>query len=145
MEFLYIHILDRDIVIELEYLCEDMPIDKRKLTNMSDSQTWFYSMYFSTHTLYLFLIFISIAWNGYNTHQYRILAERQLKLENILTELLPSSSSISSFYHQPSTIEQWFNRIFHFIQQLTSRDTKKNNSTAESYPVRIKTFISTVA
>jgi hypothetical protein len=102
-------------------------------------------MYFSTHTLYLFLIFISIAWNGYNTHQYRILAERQLKLENILTELLPSSSSISSFYHQPSTIEQWFNRIFHFIQQLTSRDTKKNNSTAESYPVRIKTFISTVA
>jgi hypothetical protein len=145
MEFLYIHILDRDIVIELEYLCEDMPIDKRKLTNMSDSQTWFYSMYFSTHTLYLFLIFISIAWNGYNTHQYRILAERQSKLENILTELLPSSSSIPSFYHQPSTIEQWFNRIFHFIQQLTSRDTKNNNSTAESYPVRIKTFISIVA
>jgi hypothetical protein len=105
-----------------------------------NSQTWFLSMYFSTHTLYIFLILISITWNAYNTHQYRILAERQSKLENILTELLPSSSSIPSFYHESTTIDQWFSKLSHFIQQLTSKDTMENNkrnSIAKPYTVRI--------
>jgi hypothetical protein len=110
-----------------------MPIDKRKISNY---QTCFLSMYFSTHTFYLFLILISIGWNSYNTHQYRILSERQLKLENILTELLPSSSSIPSFHHELTTIEKWFNKISHFIQQLTLKDTI-NNPIAKSYTVKI--------
>jgi hypothetical protein len=118
-----------------------MPIDKRKLKNDSDYPTWFLSMYFSTHTLYLFLILISIAWNAYNTHQYQILAERQLKLENILTELLPSSSSTPSFHHEPPSIEQWFSKMFHSIQQFISKDTtKNNNSTTTLHKVRI-TFL----
>ncbi len=96
--------------------------------NVSSYQTWFLSMYFSINTLYLFLIFISFAWNAYNTHQYRILIERQSKLENILTELLPSSSSISSYHHESSTIEQWFNKVSHVLQQLTLKDTIKNNT-----------------
>lgn len=96
-------------------------------------QTWFLSMYFSTHTLYLFLILISIGWNAYNTHQYRILAERQTKIENILTHLLPSSSLIPSFQHESTTIEQWFENISKFLQELT----KQKDSFDNSYTVRI--------
>jgi len=110
-----------------------MPIDKRKISNY---QTCFLSMYFSTHTFYLFLILISFAWNAYNTHQYRILSQRQSKLENILTELLPSSSSIPFIHQESTTIEQWFNKISHFFQQLTSKDTIKNSIT-ESYTVKM--------
>jgi hypothetical protein len=91
-----------------------MPIDKRKL----NYQTWILSMYVSIHTLYLLLIFILISWNAYNTYQYQILAERQSKLENILTELLPLSFS----HHESTTIKQWFNKISHFLQRLTSKD-----------------------
>lgn len=100
-------------------------------------QTWFLSMYFSTHTLYVFLIIISIGWNAYNTHQYRLLAERQLKLENILAELLPSSSSIPSFQHESTKIEQWFDKLSYFLQKFTSKDTIKK-SIAKPSTVRIR-------
>ena len=115
-----------------------MPIDKRKSTDISDNPSWFLSMHFPAHTFYLFLIIISIFWNGYNTYQYGILAERQTKLENILTELLPSSSSIPLFHHQPTTIERWFDRISHFIQQLTSKEMIQNKHNAKTHIVRIK-------
>ncbi|CAF3643520.1 unnamed protein product, partial [Adineta steineri] len=112
-----------------------MPIDKRKSTHVSYHQKWFLSMYFSTHTLYLFLILISIAWNAYNSHQYQILSERQTKIENILTELLPSTSSISPFHHEQPSLEQWFNKIYHSIQQFISKDSNHNESIAKSYKV----------
>ncbi|CAF1118546.1 unnamed protein product [Rotaria sordida] len=102
--------------------------DQNKTTNNVNYQTWFLSMYFSTHTIYVLLILILIGWNAYNTQQYRILAERQLQIENILTELLPSSSSIPSFSHQSTLIEQWFSKIFHFIRKLISKDTTKINN-----------------
>jgi hypothetical protein len=105
-----------------------MPIDTRKLVDISNSPTWILSMYFSIHTLYLILIFILISWNVYNTHQYQILAERQSKFENILKELVPSTPS---FQHESTTIDQWFNQISHFIQRLTSKDP------IQSYTVRI--------
>ncbi len=99
-----------------------MSIDKRKFTDISNSSTWVLSMYFSIHTLYLILIFILISWNVYNTHQYQILAERQTKLENILSEFVPS---IPTYQHESTTIEQWFNQISHFIQRITSKDPVK--------------------
>jgi hypothetical protein len=117
-----------------------MSIDTRKITNISNSQTWFLPMYFSVHTLYLFLIIISLGWNAYNTYQYRILAERQTELENILTELLPSSSSIPSFHHESASIERWFDKLVQFIKQLTSKNAIKNNnsnSMVNSYTVSV--------
>ena len=121
-----------------------MSISTRKPTNGSDYQTWFASMYFSTHTFYFLLILISIGWNAYNTHQYRILNERQTKLENILTESLSSSSSILSFSHQPALVEQWFKRIFYLLRRFKSTDTAENNNTnlvTQSHTVRIPKFI----
>ncbi|CAF3531158.1 unnamed protein product [Rotaria sp. Silwood1] len=114
--------------------------DRSKTTHYVNFQTWFLSMYLSTHTIYVLLMLVLIGWNAYNTQQYRILAERQLQIENVLTELLPSSSSIPSFSHQPTSIEQWFSKIFHFIRQLTSKaSTKINNSNSivKPYTVRI--------
>jgi hypothetical protein len=116
-----------------------MPVDKRQMLNVPNHQTWFLSMYFSTHTLYLFLILISMAWNAYNTHQYRILNERQSKLENIITELLPSSSTILSFQRETTPIEQWFSKLFHFIQQITSKDTTDRDNN-KSHTVRMMFF-----
>jgi len=109
-----------------------MPIDKRKMTNITNQHTWLPSISFSTNTIYLLLIFISLVWNGYNTYQYQILTERQLKLENILREVLPSSSSLSSLDKiqatTASSVEQWFTKAFHFIQQLTSKDITSNSN-----------------
>jgi hypothetical protein len=111
-----------------------MPIDKRKMTNITNQHTWLSSISFSTNTIYLLLIFISLAWNGYNTYQYQILTERQLKLENILREVLPSSSSLSSLDKIQATtvssVEQWFTKAFHFIQQLTSKDITSNSNSS---------------
>lgn len=114
----------------------DMPIDKRKFANVSYHQNWFLSMYFSTHTLYLFLILISIAWNAYNAHQYQILAERQSKLENILTELLPSSSSQPLFHPEPPSLEQWFKKMLHSLRQFISKDSTNHDSIVQFYRVR---------
>ncbi|UJR10136.1 hypothetical protein I4U23_014355 [Adineta vaga] len=100
-----------------------MPIDKRKLTTISAQPKWFLSMYFSTHTLYLFLILISLIWNAYNAHQYQILAERQTKLENILTELLPSTSAIPLFHSESPSFEQWLKTMYQSIRQMISKDT----------------------
>jgi hypothetical protein len=113
-----------------------MPIDKRKMS--TNHYTWLPSMGFSTNTIYLFLIFISLAWNAYN-----ILIERQAKLENILAEILPSSSSFPSFNPTPTTssIEQLFTKARHFIQQLTSKDVPNNSNSdtiiTKPYTVRI--------
>ncbi len=112
-----------------------MSIDNRKITN---SQTWFLSMYFSVHTLYLFLILIAFGWNAYNTYQYRILAERQTELENMLTELLPSSSSIPSFHHESTSIERWLDKIFQFVQSKNNVKTDNSNSMDKPYTVRVK-------
>lgn len=113
-----------------------MPIDKRKMTNITNQHTWI-----STNTIYFLLIFISLIWNAYNTYQYQILNERQLKLENILQEILPSSSSknVQTSSSSLSTIEQWFTKAFNSIQQLTSKDLSSNsnsNTIVKPYTVR---------
>jgi hypothetical protein len=95
-------------------------------------------MYFSVHTLYLFLILIAFGWNAYNTYQYRILAERQTELENMLTELLPSSSSIPSFHHESTSIERWLDKIFQFVQSKNNVKTDNSNSMDKPYTVRVK-------
>ena len=99
----------------------DMPIDKRKMTEMSSEQSWL-----SPRTLSLFLICFSLLWNAYNTYQYQILHERQLKLENLLAEISPSLSDTQS------SSEQWFTKVLHFIEQLTST----NNQLTQSNKVR---------
>lgn len=86
-------------------------------------------MYFSTQTFSILLILISISWNAYNTHQYRLLAERQMKLETILNELLPSSPSIVHIQHDQTRIEQWFNQIYGFIEKILSKNTKQIKTT----------------
>jgi hypothetical protein len=113
-----------------------MPIDKRKMANGTDSYTSLPSMFCSTHTMYLFLILISLAWNAYNTHQYRSLTERQSKLENMLAEILPSSS-FNQINTTTSSIEQWLTKALHFIQQLTSKDVTSSNSIDQPLTVRI--------
>lgn len=117
-----------------------MAIDKRKLITISNCQTWFLSMSCSIHTLYLLLIFISISWNAYNTQQYRLLAERQSKFENILTKLLPSLFSIPSFDHESTTTEQWFNKISHLIQQLIFKDAIATKHQTKPSTVRILNY-----
>jgi len=106
-----------------------MPVDKRKMTNIANQHKWLPSISFTTNTIYLLLIFISFTWNAYNTYQYQILNERQSKLENILKEILPSSSLLPSFdkIQTTSSIEQWFTKALRFIQQLTSKDITSNN------------------
>ena len=112
-----------------------MPIEKRRLTTISPQPKWFLSMYFSTHTLYLFLILTSITWNAYNTHQYQILAERQSKLENILTELLPSSSSIPLFQSETPSFEQWVKKVYQTIHQFIYKDLINKNSSPQTIQV----------
>lgn len=114
-----------------------MPVDKRKLLNNSNYQTWLLPVYFSTQTFYVLLILISFSWNAYNTHQYRLLAERQMKLENILAELLPSSSSIVQIQHEQTRIEQWFNQIYDFIEQIFSKNTKSIKVTTTTTPIPV--------
>lgn len=53
-------------------------------------------MYLSSQTFLFVSIFISISWNIYNTYQYRLLVDRQSKLENLLTEFLPQLQSQST-------------------------------------------------
>jgi hypothetical protein len=117
-----------------------MPIDKRKMTNIINHPTRLPTMSFPTNTIYLFLIFTGLAWNAYNTYQYQILAERQTKLENMLAEMLPSSSSYNPIQTvTTSSIEQWFTKVRDFIRQLTSKDLISNSSntiTAKPYTVR---------
>jgi hypothetical protein len=91
-----------------------MPVDKRQMLNVPNHPTWFVSM-------------------------YRILNERQSKLENIITELLPSSSTILSFQRETTPIEQWFSKLFHFIQQITSKDTTDRDNN-KSHTVRMMFF-----
>ncbi|CAF1596281.1 unnamed protein product [Adineta ricciae] len=106
-----------------------MPIDKRKITNVANYPTWLSSIHISMNAFYLFLIFISLAWNVYNTHQYQILAERQLKFENILAEILPPSS-LQSFNQIPtsSTFKQWMTSAFALLKQFTFNDDSTNSS-----------------
>lgn len=92
-------------------------------------------MYFSIQTFYVLLILISISWNAYNTHQYRLLAERQMKLETILNDLLPSSSTIVHIEHEQTRIEQWFNKIYDFIDKLVSKEETKQIEAATKPPV----------
>lgn len=119
-----------------------MSIDKRKMTNITNQHKWFLSRNLSTNTIYFLLIFFSLSWNAYNTYQYQILNEQQIKLENILKEILPSSSSLSSLNKiqaTSSSIEQWFTKARQFIQQLTSKDMPNNsnsNTIVKPYMVR---------
>ncbi|UJR35900.1 hypothetical protein I4U23_028643 [Adineta vaga] len=106
-----------------------MPIDKRKITNITNHPTWLSTMNLSMNAFYLILIFISLGWNVYNTHQYQILAERQLKLENILTEILPPSSlHLFNQMQTTSSYELWVTKVLGFLKQLTSNDVPNNNS-----------------
>ncbi|CAF4741889.1 unnamed protein product, partial [Rotaria sp. Silwood2] len=114
------------------------------MTNVTTYRTSLSSISSSTNTIYLFLIFISFVWNAYNTYQHQILIDKQLKLENTLAEILPLTSSLSSFNHiQPATtttkssIEQWFAKVLHFIQELTSKNmTNNSNSNIIAKPYR---------
>ena len=103
------------------------------------------SMLFSSHTLYLTLIFTSLAWNAYNTHQYRILAERQSNIEQILAGM--DSSTVLAFSPLETTtttttslIEQWASQALHFLRQFTSNDAittgdHRRDWIAQSYTV----------
>jgi hypothetical protein len=115
-----------------------MPIDKRKAVPTASQPAWFLSMYFSTHTLYLFLILISVAWNAYNAHQYQVLADRQSQLENVLAQLLPSSSSLPSVQHQPPSLEQWLKKIYQSVKQLVSKEPHNEPTMARTFRVSIK-------
>lgn len=92
---------------------------------------------FSTNKIYFLLIFISLSWNVYNTRQYQILTERQLKLENILVEIIPTFEQFQSTLSSTSTNEQWLTKIIHFIQQITLRNNNNNNNTAKPNKVRL--------
>jgi hypothetical protein len=108
-----------------------MPVDKRKITHTSQHPTWMPTISLSLNAFYLLLIFISLAWNVYNTHQYQILTERQLKLETILAEVLPSSSLSSFSSIQPaSSFDRWVNKVVDFLKQLTSYDGPSNNNSS---------------
>ena len=104
------------------------------------------SMLFSSHTLYLSLIFTSLAWNAYNTHQYRILAERQSNLEQLLANMDPSTVLALNPLETTTTtttttlIEQWASQALHFLRQFTSNDAittgdHRRDSIAQSYTV----------
>jgi hypothetical protein len=99
-----------------------MPIDKRKMTNITNQLS---SKSISMNTFYFLLILISLLWNAYNTYQWQILNERQLKLESILTEISPSLKDIQI----TSSNEQWFTKVFHFLQRLTSTTSNNNHIT----------------
>lgn len=109
-----------------------MPIDKRKLTNLSCEQSWLPSRNLSLHTISLFLISCSLLWNAYNTYQYQILHERQVRLENLLAEISPSMGNIPT----TSSSNLWFTKVLHFIQQLTSTNKINNNHLAPTNKVR---------
>ena len=96
-----------------------MLIDKRKLMNLSKSQTCFFAMYLSSQTLLLVFILISISWNAYNTYQYRFLVERQSQLERRVTECLSDVSSMEIRQSQSTKNDQWFSKISHLTQRLT--------------------------
>lgn len=105
-----------------------MPIDKRKMNEISSS--------LSSRNLSLLLIFISLLWNVYNTYQYQILQERQLKLENLLAEISPSLSDTQLVRSSSSSSERWFTKVLHFIEQLTSTNNTPNHHQTESNKVR---------
>ena len=119
-----------------------MPIDKRKMSTVVRHYTTVSSMLFSSHTLYLSLIFTSLAWNAYNTQQYRILAERQSNMEQILAGMDPSTVlALNPLETTTSTlIEQWASQARHFLRQFTSNDAitsgdHRRDSIAQSYTV----------
>ncbi|CAF1034796.1 unnamed protein product [Rotaria magnacalcarata] len=109
------------------------------MTHITNNRKWLPSISISTNSICLLLIFISIAWNAYNTYEHQVLIENQTKLENILEELLPSRSTFSTSLNQIQTrtkscIEQWFTKIFRLIHQLTTKDMANNsNIIAEPY------------
>jgi hypothetical protein len=111
-----------------------MPIDKRKMTNITNQHRWLLSMNFSTNTIYFLFIFISLAWNAYNTYQHQILTERQSKLEQILTEIFPSFHKIP--VTTSSSTEQWLTKARHFIQELTSISNSHNDHIVKPNKVR---------
>lgn len=90
-----------------------MPIDKRKLPN--NSPAWTPTISLSLNAFYLLLIFTSLAWNVYNTQQYQILADRQLKLELLLADVLPAGALLPSL----SPFDGWMNKVLHFLAELT--------------------------
>lgn len=96
----------------------DMPIDKRKITNPTTDSTWLSSMFASSHSLYLVLIFLSLAWNAYNTHQYQTLLTRQSKLESSLEELGFSVVETRTSH----SMEQWYSQMLDLIRQWTSKE-----------------------
>ena len=99
-----------------------MPIDKRKMTDSIHQHSCLTWRNPSSNTIYFLLIFISLAWNAYNTYQYQILIERQSKLESILNEISPMVSDIQA----TSSTEQWFTKVFAFLRELTSTNDSSN-------------------
>lgn len=106
---------------------------------------WLSSKLFSTHTCYLSLIFLSMAWNAFNTHQNQFLAERQIHIERTLIDLgLTSVSPLNpSEIRTWRSIERWFIHLFPFMQPFLATelqsitDEKKNKKIIiESNPVR---------
>ena len=115
-----------------------MPIDKRKMVDTPYEQSLLPSRNPSLHTISLFLICCSLLWNAYNTYQYQILHERQMKLENLLAEMSPSLSVIptTTTSSSSSSSEAWFRKALHFIEQLTSTNKINNNHLVQSNKVR---------
>lgn len=101
------------------------------MTNSSDQSRL---ISFLTLTICFILISISLSWNAYNTYQYQLITERQLKLENILVEILPTFEQFQSTLSSTTTNEQWLTKIIHFIQQLTLTN---NNNIVKSNKVRL--------
>lgn len=123
-----------------------MPIDTEKMGNVSNNSKCLSAVGIFINSIYILLIFISLVWNAYNTHEHQILAEKQLKLETILSEILPSTSTFSLLNQidtgTKSSFEQWFTKAFHLIQQLTIKDmTNISNSNIINEPYRVRILV----
>ena len=113
----------------------DMPIDKRKMTNPTTDSTWLSSMFASSHSLYLVLIFLSLAWNAYNTHQYQTLLIRQSKLESSLEELGFSMVETRTTH----SMEHWYSQMLDLIRQWTSKEApSRPNEDFKAQPTAVR-------
>ena len=96
-----------------------MPVDKRKQPTASRWVAAAFSMSLPLHLLYGLFILICLTWNAFNTYQYRLLLERQWKLENLLT---PSPLPLAP-PEEPS-MKQWLANAIHSISNSIPADNR---------------------
>ena len=105
-----------------------MPIDKRKMNKIDNDSNWcLSSIVFSSHFVYLCLIFLSLTWNAYNTRQNHLLTIRMMTVEKSLTEL-GITTTLTSNNVQRSFIEQWLNTALEFLPQFTLQQSINNDN-----------------